>query len=185
MATVTVIGSDSLLGAAVAKALVKDCKVQAIPLLSDAYSNSIRSAGVEVLTTSPDNVPALVEALRGSHGCFINTISDLSNPQGYAQEIQHGKNIAEACAQAGVSHVIYSTQLTVVKMLGLRAAHMDAKAEIEALLKYKNLPLTCIVVPVMFQQLLIPPLRPKRVDPYTFGLGKTKLTFRNRMHQIK
>ena len=48
MESVTVLGSDTLLGAAVAKALAKVYQVKAIPLVCDAYSNSLRSNGIQV-----------------------------------------------------------------------------------------------------------------------------------------
>ena len=45
-------------------------------------------------------------------------------------QISQGEAIADTCRYLGTEHVIYSTQLSVVQTTGMRARHMDAKAQV-------------------------------------------------------
>ncbi len=39
-------------------------------------------------------------------------------------------------------------------------------------MKAQGLPLTCIITPCFYEQLLVPPLRPKQLDRDSFGFGE-------------
>ncbi len=105
----------------------------------------------------------------------MTTYTEFDCLDGYNSEVNLGKKIAEACAKAEVEHVIYNNTLSVVQVLGLSARHLDAKSAIGEAMKARGLPLTCVITPCFYQQLLVPPLRPKQLDKNSFGFGEYKV----------
>ena len=125
---------------------------------------------IAISITSRSDAAGLEASLAGAVGCFVVTASDLADPYGYDNEVQQGRAIAAACARARVPHVIYSTQLSVVHALGLRARHMDAKAVVEGYMNELKLPLTGLVVPFFYENLLMPPFRPVQLAEDSYAL---------------
>ncbi len=165
-------GADSLLGAAVAKALSKDFKVKAVALGYGSLAAGLSGPQIEVIKGNPDDFASLTSALQGSNGCFITTSTQYEYSDCLHREVCHGKNIAQACVQAGVQHIVVSSQPKVSTVIGLASRHMDAKAEIDVIVRSTGIPVTSLVVPVLYQDFLIPPLRPKRHDHFSFAIGK-------------
>lgn len=169
--TVTVLGVDSLLGGAVAKALTRKFKVKGVTLGSGlgGKEEGLRACGVEVID---GQVCQLETVLTVSQGCFVTLQTDLARPDCYQKDIQLGRAIADACKAAKVAHVILDSKLSPGKITGVSVRHMDSKAETESYMKSLDLPLTCIICPLFYQQLLFPPLRPSRIDNFSFSLRK-------------
>lgn len=172
-------GAD-LVGCSVACALSRDFEVRFItPNAQDPRTTALRTEGVDVIQADFRDTASLYKALEGAQGCFAQTFSDLSCASGYDNELAQGKAISDACAAARVRQVVYSSQASVITIMGLRAKHMDAKAETEKYMRHLRLPLTTVVVPCHFEALLTPPLRPKLVDTHFYAfeipMGQTPL----------
>ncbi|KAI0242300.1 NmrA-like family domain-containing protein 1 [Lamellibrachia satsuma] len=170
--TIVVFGVTGQLGSYVAKALVASYEVRGVTaeLNHDQQIKELEDCGIHVQRVAFSDGPGLEAALAGAVGCFVVTDSDLGDPYGYDNEVSQGRDIAAACARARVPHVIYSTQLSVVHALGLRARHMDAKAVVESYMTELHLPLTGLVVPFFYENLLSPPFRPVQVATDSFAL---------------
>ena len=99
------------------------------------------------------------------------TYSDLSQPNFYDREIFEGRILADACLEAGVPHVVFSSQPSVMRTLGKASRELDAKAETAIYMESLGLPLTCVVLPWYFEYLttFFPP---RKVDWTTVELGR-------------
>ena len=170
---ITVFEATSHLGVAVVKALSRDFDVRAATRDPDgSRATALASPRVTIVYADPDEPKSVEDALRGATGCFIITNTDFESPVAFQKEVTHGTDMAEACSRVGIQHVVFCTQLSVVRTLGMRAQHMDAKAAIEAHINKLNLPHTCIILPIFYEHLLVTPLRPRRVGGNIFELGK-------------
>ena len=160
---VTVFGATGFVGSAVARTLVVNgWHVRGVTRDPNGpKATSLKNEGIQIVYVDPDNINSIIDALRGSTACFVQTQTDFSN---HREEITHGKRIADACRDAGVGHVIYSSQLSVVKVTGMNARHMDSKAEVELYMHEIGVPLTCVVIPFTYEQLLVPPYRAAMKD---------------------
>ena len=174
--TVVVFGATGLIGASVATALLNYFSVKAVTRdTSSAKALGLKSTGLDIVQITDSNPQALDSVLQGAYGCFVMTNTDLSDPNAETAEFKQGQAIAEACRRNGVEHVVYSTQLSVVKAIGLRAKHMDAKAQVESYMKELGLKVTGLIVPCLYENLLETPFRPRPYQDGTYGLGKTSL----------
>lgn len=167
MAIITIFDGASQLGIAVAKALSRHFEVR-LATSKPEDVGSLQSERVTILKVDPSNVNSLYDAMKGSYGCFITTNTDFTCSTPFRKELQEGKNLANACEQARIRHVVFCTQLSVVKTTGLTAQHMDAKADIEAYMLHLGLPLTCVILPIFYEDFLVPPLRPIKSGPDSF-----------------
>ncbi|XP_045201225.2 nmrA-like family domain-containing protein 1 isoform X2 [Mercenaria mercenaria] len=181
--TITVFGATGHQGGAVARALAADSNnfiVRGITrdVQQEVKVDDLKAAGVTVIQCDLDNVNSIRMALNDADGCFIVTYTDFTEPDCIEKEKQRGRNIADACALAGVPHVIYSTQLHTTRVKGIQVRHLVAKAEIEEYMKSKCLPMTCFLVPCYYEN-FFDILKPRRVDRNTFVLeipmGETSL----------
>ena len=172
-AVVAVFEADGMVGGAVSRALAQRYTVRALMRSTTTpAAQAFTNAGMEVMKLDFNEPSTITQALSGVQACFVLTTSDYQAPDGYEREIQEGKLIADACSKSGVSHVVYSTQLSVVDILGIRVRHMDAKARVEAYMQQLGLPLTSLILPGFYENLLMPPLRPCRVQPNGYYLGE-------------
>ena len=169
--TITVLDEGSLIGPAVIRSLSRDYDVR-IASTNPALTSHLNSEHVTSQKVNLDDVKSIGTALEGSYGAFLITNTDFSCPDAYRKELTHGKNMAEACEAARMRHVVYVTQLSVVRTTGLCAQHMDAKADVEAYMKHLQLPLTSLILPILCEELLEGPLRPRCARPNLFELCK-------------
>lgn len=154
---IVVFGANSALGAAVAKSLTKDsnCMVKAVdPDGSGPYSSEIRASGAQVVPCNLDDVGSIRQVLSGCGCAFVTTVSNFNNPDFMDEEIRQGMNIADACAGSNVSHVVFNTGLHTIKIIGTAARHLVAKAEVEAYMKGKGIPLTSLLIPTLYEDIL-------------------------------
>lgn len=154
---IVVFGANSALGAAVAKSLTKDsnCMVKAVdPDGSGPYSSEIRASGAQVVPCNLDDVGSIRQVLSGCECAFVTTVSNFNNPDFMDEEIRQGMNIADACAGSNVSHVVFNTGLHTIKIIGTAARHLVAKAEVEAYMKGKGIPLTSLLIPTLYEDIL-------------------------------
>lgn len=154
---IAVFGANSALGAAVAKSLARDSNfmVKAVdPDGSGPYSADIRASGAQVVQCNLEDVGSICQVLSGCECAFVTTVSNFNNPDFMDEEIRQGMNIADACANSKVSHVVFNTGLHTIKIIGIAARHLVAKAEVEAYMKGKGVPLTSLIVPTPYDDLL-------------------------------
>lgn len=154
---IAVFGANSALGAAVAKSLAKDSNfmVKAVdPDGSSPYSSEIRACGAQVVPCNLHDVGSIKQVLIGCECAFVTTVSNFNNPDFINDEVKQGMNIADACTSCNISHVVFNTGLHTVKIIGIAARHLVAKAEVEAYMKGKGVPLTSLLVPTTYEDLL-------------------------------
>lgn len=170
---ITVFGASGQLGCAVVKGLSRDFNVRAVTDPSSPTLDNLCSLepNINIVNADLGSCSSLEDALDGASGCFIITNTDFNSADGYEKEVREGQAIADACARAGIERVIYSTQLSVVKTLGVNARHFDAKHVVEAYMKTKGLPLTSLIVPCLYESLLLPSLRPKRLETDSYDIS--------------
>ncbi|KAL3870486.1 hypothetical protein ACJMK2_038541 [Sinanodonta woodiana] len=171
---VTVFGATGHQGGAVARALALDpsFKVRAVTR-GDSQSEkaqNLLSCGAEVMTCNFNDVTSIKQTLAGADACFVVTYSDFSNADCIEEELKIGRNFAKACAASGVKHILYGTQLNTLNIIGIAARHLVAKAQIQEYFMEENLPMTYILVPCYYENLL-DYLKPEKIDNKNFRLA--------------
>lgn len=68
---------------------------------------ALKELGCEVVEAEASDRDSLSAALKGAYGAFANT--QFWEKLDGNLELEQGKNIAEACADAGVQHVVFSS----------------------------------------------------------------------------
>lgn len=81
-----------------------------------------------VSRVNPDTPETFTSALSGIDAIVVFTETIFGHP---SVELSYGKALARACASECVGHVIYSTQINVLKTIGVGAQHMDTKVRLE------------------------------------------------------
>jgi len=187
MKTIAVCGATGMQGGNVVTALLaaKDYKVRAITRnTSSEKAKALQEKGVEVVEGDFDDVEKMVAAFGGCHGAFLVTnFWEHCNP---AKEIQQGKNLADACSQAGVKHVVWSTlqdtreQNDEIPMLGeYKVPHFDAKAEVSKYLDELKLP-TAHLATTFYSENLLGILKAKKgedgIKRLVIPMGESRFT---------
>ncbi|GFS10880.1 NmrA-like family domain-containing protein 1 [Elysia marginata] len=107
--------------------------------------------------------------LHGAYACFVNTATDFDDPNCLDREIGQGCLIADYCKSEGVQHVVLSSQLHSQKICSIMARHLVAKAEIEQYMRDLALPLTSLIMPVYYEDML-DMLKPCTMDGKNFDI---------------
>ncbi len=118
-------------GPFVARALTRNPESEKAQLLADS--------GAEVVAADLDDKESLVRAFEGAYGAFcVTNFWEHFSPE---KELQQAKNLAEAAAEAGVEHVIWSSLDDTREFVPLdddrmptlqgkyKVPHFDAKGE--------------------------------------------------------
>lgn len=150
MTHVLVTGATGTQGGSVVDALLSgdhgDWSIRA--LTRDASSDRARALadrGVEVVAgdlTDPERMADLCEGMDAVY--LVTTFAE----DGVDAEFEQGRVAVEAAADAGVSHLVYSS---VGAADSAPLAHFESKARVEALIADRGLPAT-VVRPVFFAQ---------------------------------
>ncbi|KAL6922138.1 hypothetical protein ACHAPO_002896 [Fusarium lateritium] len=120
---ITVFGATGSQGGSVVQSLLQN-KSQAFKIRGITRSpesekaKALASQGVEVVKADGLVKHGLVEAFKGSWGVFVNTNSDdpsMNQPDG-PTELDVGKHVADAAAEAGVAHFVYSGMASASKI---------------------------------------------------------------------
>ena len=171
--SIAVFGFEGPLGRAVAIAVARYFHVKAIVATKHQETDNVKQIkNLEVLQIDISSASKVQEVLQDVSCVFVSTNTDFDSPDGYNEEVRRGELIAEACSKAGVKHVVLQTALSVVQILGLSSRHMDAKCAIGDIMKRFNLPLTCIITPCFYQDMLQPPLKPKKLPSGSLAFGE-------------
>ena len=146
--SILVTGATGKQGGAVARHLLRaDWQVRA--LVRDPESQSARQIeadGAELVQGDLFDRKSLDRALSGAYGAF--SVQNYWLPKvGFDGEIAQGKSLANAAAEAGVGHFVYSSVGAAHRGMGQR--HFESKWIIEQYLEEIGLPRT-ILRPVAF-----------------------------------
>jgi uncharacterized protein YbjT (DUF2867 family) len=139
-------------------------------------ARSLADAGVEVVRGDLADPSSLPAALAGCHGVFGVT----SFWEHFEGEYEHGKNLVEAVAAAGVEHFVFSTLPHVKAITGglLDVPHFDIKGRLEEMTVAKGIPATFVHVAFYYENFLyfLPPQK-QGDGSFAFGFpqGDTRL----------
>ncbi|KAH9500780.1 NmrA-like domain-containing protein 1 [Bulinus truncatus] len=153
---VVIFGVDHLVGQSVAKTLVNsgDYLVRGVSTTDQNGEQSPRVAGVEYFNIDPTDASLIQPLLQEAELCFIYTKTNLNDPHGIDAEISYGCLIADCCKDNNVRHTIFCSQLNSNEICSLMARHLMAKAEIEKYMRSIGLNLTCLILPVLYQDIV-------------------------------
>ena len=122
------------------------------------------SSGVEVDRAGIENT------LKGASLVYLQTSTDFGDlVYAKTKEVAFGKAVAEACRSAHAEHLLFQTQLSPQRVIGLSARHMDAKFEIEEHIRRLNLSATFVIVP-NFYDTLLDKFIPTKIGPNLFKI---------------
>lgn len=175
---VAVVGGTGQQGGSVARALARheDFVVRALtrdPGSPKALALKTECPNIHLVKADLDNKSSLVEALKGAYGCFVVTATPYGTPVESWRDVEyrHGKNIADACADVKVSHVIMSTMDPKIATLNVACPEILTKLEIFEYMKNLGLPVTGVMMGFYFENLMTV-FKPKRIKPRQWGFGK-------------
>lgn len=127
MKTILVIGATGQQGGSVlyhlyengtfhVKAMVRDVNSEKAKVLKERYPN------ISLVVGDLNDVDSLIKAMEGCYGVF--GVTNFWDPSvGYDGEIRQGKNIGDACKNANVQHLVFSTLDG-----GTGVAHLESKS---------------------------------------------------------
>ncbi|EGC33991.1 hypothetical protein DICPUDRAFT_92307 [Dictyostelium purpureum] len=130
---ISVFGATGAQGGSVARALLKDGKFKVRALTRDPNSDSskkLKAEGCEVVKCDVvDSKQDIEAAIKGSYGVFLVT----AFWNYFTKEKEYGNKVADACFDAGVEHLVFSSLSACKKISNGRidVPHFDLKAEIE------------------------------------------------------
>ncbi|KAL1636579.1 hypothetical protein SLS56_001164 [Neofusicoccum ribis] len=150
---ITVFGATGNQGGSVIQAILadsalsKEFKIRGINRdVTKPAAQALKAKGVEMVTADMNDPTSLLAAIKGSHTVFLVTnYWETGKPE---VEIAQGKNVADACKEAGVQHLFFSSLLHVTNETAGRlknVPHFDGKAEIEAYVKEIGVPATFVL----------------------------------------
>ncbi|MDB4949071.1 MAG: NmrA-like family protein 1 [Gemmatimonadetes bacterium] len=160
--TILVTGATGAQGGSVARHLLRRGEFAVRALTRDAASakaEALRQAGAEVVQGDLGDPATLRAAVEGCHGVFGVT----NFWEHFGGELEHGRNLLDAVAAAGVKHLVLSTLPSVKKITGgaLNVPHFDLKAEVEEHARTLAIPATFVHVAFYYENFLhfFPPRR--------------------------
>jgi uncharacterized protein YbjT (DUF2867 family) len=149
MQTILVAGATGQQGGAVVDHLLADGNWEVYGLTRDATTEAasdLESRGVTVVEGDMTDSERMHELVDGMDAVFsVTTFFEV----GADGEIEQGRALADAAADAGVEHVVFSSVGSADQDTGL--AHFDSKYEVEQYLDELGVP-TTVIRPVFFMQ---------------------------------
>jgi uncharacterized protein YbjT (DUF2867 family) len=169
--TILVTGATGAQGGSVARHLLEGGKFAVRALTRNPNSEkaaALRQAGAEVVQGDLDDTASLRAALEGCYGVFGVT----NFWEHFEKEYEHGRNLVDAVADAGVEHFIYSSLPNYHTLSGgeLEAPHCDLKARIEDYTRERGLPATFVRVAFYYENFLTF-FPPQKQEDGTFAFG--------------
>nr|KAG5712464.1 hypothetical protein BaRGS_011438 [Batillaria attramentaria] len=169
---VAVFGATGGQGASVARELARhpDFTVRGLTRdINTTHAQRLKQDGADLICYDPYDRQSIESALSGAYACFVNTITDYNDPKCMENEKLQGQLIAEACKSVGVQHVVFSSQLHTTRVMGVLVRHMVAKAEIEDYMRDLALPVTCLIMPIYYED-FCGIFKPVTCDGYMYEL---------------
>lgn len=150
----TVFGATGNQGGSVIKTILADpvlskkWKIRGVTRdTSKPAAKELAASNVEMVSADMTTVESALPAVQGAHTVFL--VTNFWETMSRDVEVGQGKAVTDACKQAGVQHLIYSsilniTELSKGKLTGL--SHFDGKADIEAYVRASGLSCTFVLV---------------------------------------
>ena len=156
---IAVVGATGAQGGGLVQAILNDkdseFAVRAITRNTNSdKAKALKEQGVEIVEADVDDKKSLIKAFEGAYGAFCVTFFwEHFSPE---KEKQHAKNMAEAAAEAGIQHVIWSTLEDTRKWISIndnrmptlqgiyKVPHFDAKGESNIHFKNSGVPYTLL-----------------------------------------
>ena len=177
--TILVTGATGAQGGSVARHLLASSQFAVRALTRNPESDAARAlakAGAEIVRGDLADAKSLAPALNACHGVFGVT----NYWEHFEKEFDHGKNLIDAVAKAGIRHFVFSSLPSVEKIAKgtLNVPHFEYKARLEDYTRSLKLPATFVHVAFYYENFLsfFPP-RPQEDGTYAFGFpqGDTPL----------
>ena len=136
MKTIAVVGATGAMGRSIVRALVdhpsQEFQVRALtrnPSGKRAKELEAYSDKITAVQADTNDQKSLEAAFRGVHGVFCNT--DYWNAGSRVQEIVQSINVATACLNVSVEHLVYSSleYVSAITKSALSLPYFDSKAE--------------------------------------------------------
>ncbi len=163
---VLVIGATGQQGGAAARALLeRGWTVHALVRDADTpAAQSLREAGVSLVTGDLDDPASLRAAMRAVHGVFL-VLTMMTGPRvtpaGVAAEERRGKAVADIAKETGVGQLVYSSISGADRQTDI--PHLESKGRIEEHMRALELPAT-MLRPVFFMDNFASFTRPVLAD---------------------
>ncbi len=148
--TIAVVGATGLQGSAVTRRLVEEgWRVRALTRNpAGAKAQALAALGAEVRQTDSTDRDALDQSFAGVHGVYNVQNHHIS---GYDGEVTQGKNVVDAVARAGISHLVYGSAGVGEASTGVGS--WDTKLAVTAHARQLGVPLT-VLRPMAFMELM-------------------------------
>jgi uncharacterized protein YbjT (DUF2867 family) len=147
---VAVIGATGRQGSAVVRHLLRDeWRVRALSRdPSSAAARALGDRGAKLHRVDTEDINSLRPAFHGVHGVF-----NVQNPMtsSFTAEVRQGRNVADAAAEAGVSHVVYGAAGVGQQVTGVGS--WDSKLAVAQHFRDIGLRLT-VLRPMAFMELM-------------------------------
>ncbi|GII81171.1 NmrA family transcriptional regulator [Sphaerisporangium rufum] len=146
---IVVTGATGRQGGAVARHLIdRGWAVRALVRDPDGpNAQELARRGAAITAGDLDDRESMKTALAGAYGVF--SVQGFTGPDGVAGEMRQGRLLAETAAEAGVSHLVYSSVGGAERDTGI--PHFASKWRIEQAIAALGLPAT-ILRPVFFME---------------------------------
>ena len=176
---ILVTGATGAQGGSVARHLLQRGLFAVRALTRDPRSpqaDELRALGAEVVRGNLDNVDGLRAAMGGCYGVYGVT----NFWEHFDREYEHGINLVDAVADAGVGHFVFSTLPSCEAITDgkLPVRKFDLKAKMEEYARQQNLPATFVHLAFYFDNFISFTRPQKQTDgTYLFGFpqGDTPL----------
>lgn len=172
--TIAVVGATGSQGGGLCRALLKmpdTFEVRALTRNPESEKAKLLSAtGAHVVQANLDDLASVTAAFEGADGVF--GVTNYWEHQSLEREKAQAQNIAQACRDAGVKHVVWSTledtrtfipsNFDAMPMLDdvYRVPHLDGKNEANVF--FKELPATYLITSFFWDNLINFGMSPKR-----------------------
>lgn len=116
-------------------------------------------------------VESALPAVSGAHTVFL--VTNFWESMRKDVEVSQGKAVTDACKQAGVKHLIYSSLLNITDLTRGRLSHMshfDGKAEVEAYIRASGIPCTFVLAGFFMSNFFQFMRKKSEGEGYVFGL---------------
>ncbi|KAL2843688.1 hypothetical protein BJY01DRAFT_264159 [Aspergillus pseudoustus] len=153
----TVFGATGNQGGSVIKAILadpalsKEWKIRAVTRdPSKPAATSLAAQGVEIVSADISSISVVLPAVKDAHTVFL--VTNFWESMSRDTEVAQGKTVTDACKQAGVKHLIFSSLRNVNEISNGRlpnVTHFDGKAEIEDYIRASGVP-GSFVLPGLF-----------------------------------
>lgn len=114
---------------------------QGVELRAVSNLHCLNELQTDMIQADLSDKSSVTEALEGSDTVFL--VTNYWESASYDVEFEQGKNVADACKELGVKHLIFSSLLHVGKVTNSRLTHVphfESKADVEEYIKKIGVP---------------------------------------------